>query len=111
MISLERMRPHHLSPPAERFTSAGPEKPAAEKPPDTKPGATSTETTTAPQTPPPAATTGERSSLIPRSLSDVESLLSRIIGSDNATTERKPPEHPAPEHPAPPHPQPQPPRR
>jgi regulator of protease activity HflC (stomatin/prohibitin superfamily) len=106
MISLERMRPHHLSPPVERFTSAGPEKPAAEKPAEPKPGTASTETTTAPQTQAPAATTGERSSLIPRSLSDVESLLSRIIGSDNATTERKPPEHPAAEHPAPPHPHP-----
>lgn len=100
VISLERMPPHQLSPPLERFTSAGPEKPA-EKPAETQQNAPAAATTTTPQQQP-AATTGERSSLIPRSLSDVESLLSRIVGSGNATTERKPPDAPAPTQPQPP---------
>jgi len=115
-ISLERMPQHHLSPPVERFTSAGPEKPADKPAADLPPGSSTTTTTTVTTTttpPPPteqpaapAPTTGQGSSLIPRSLSDVEALFSRIIGSDTATTERKPPEAPAPTQP-----QPQPPRR
>lgn len=97
MISLERTPATHLTPPLEKFTSAGPEKPA-EKPQSTdtsqqQPAAT----TIAPQTSQPA-TTGGRSSLIPRSLSDVESIISRIIRSE-ATTEQKPPEKPAPNRP------------
>ena len=97
-ISLERTPSSHLTPPLERFTTAGPEKPA-EKPAETTLPAPAT-TTTTPQTQQPA-TTGERSFLIPRSLSDVESLLSRIIRSD-PTTEPKPPETPAPPQSQPP---------
>jgi regulator of protease activity HflC (stomatin/prohibitin superfamily) len=86
-ISLERLPSTHLTPPVERFTSAGPDKPA-EKPAET-PQATAPATT--PQTSPPATTgTGERSSLIPRSLSDVEALISRFLRPE--TTERKAPE-------------------
>ncbi len=97
-ISLERTPSSHLTPPLERFTTAGPEKPA-EKPAETTQPAPAA-TTTTPQTQQPA-TTGERSFLIPRSLSDVESLLSRIIRSD-PTTEPKPPETPAPPQSQPP---------
>lgn len=96
-ISLERLTPGHLTPPLERFTT--PEKPAEHPAPGTPAPATAT-----PQTQQPA-TTGERSFLIPRSLSDVETLISRIIGSETpATTEPKPPEGPSPTQPQPPHP-------
>jgi regulator of protease activity HflC (stomatin/prohibitin superfamily) len=108
-ISLERLSPSHITPPLERFTA--PEKPA-EAPAQTAPS-TSAPATATPQTQQPQ-TTGERSSLIPRSLSDVEALISRIIGSEtSATTEPKPPEGPSPTQPHPPQPhtiQPQPPR-
>lgn len=93
-ISLEKMPATHLTPPPERFTA--PQKPG-EKPPEPphaaeNPPPASTETgKTPPATQP--ATTGERSSLIPRSLSDVEAIISRIWGSET-TTERKPPERP-----------------
>jgi prohibitin 2 len=97
-ISLERTPSSHLTPPLERFTTAGPEKPAEKPAEATQPAPAAT--TTAPQTQQPA-TTGERSFLIPRSLSDVESLLSRIIRSD-PTTEPKPPETPAPPQSQPP---------
>ena len=96
-ISLERTPSSHLTPPLERFTTAGPEKPAEKPAEATQPAPA---TTTTPQTQQPA-TTGERSFLIPRSLSDVESLLSRIIRSD-PTTEPKPPETPAPPQSQPP---------
>ena len=98
MISLERTPSNHLTPPLEQFTSAGPEKPA-EKPAETQqpapPAATSP-----PGSSTPPSTTGERSFIIPRSLSDVEALLSRIIRSET-TTEQKPPEPPAPPQQAP----------
>ena len=82
-ISLERTPANQLSHPLETFSSAGPERPN-EKPPvaeSAKPAAPAN---------PPAATTG--TNIIPRSLSDVESLILRIIRSEAATTERKPPE-------------------
>lgn len=97
MISLEKTPAHHLQPPLEKFTSAGPEKPAENPQPAEGPQPPPAATTTTPQTQQPA-TTGERSFLIPRSLSDVESLLSRIIRSETST-ERKPPEKPAPVQP------------
>ena len=97
-IPLEQTPASHLTPPLEKFTSAGPEKPT-EKPAETLQPAPAP-TTTTPQTQQPA-TTGERSFLIPRSLSDVESLLSRIIRSET-TTEPKPPETPAPPQSQPP---------
>jgi hypothetical protein len=98
MIPLEKTPATHLTPPFERFTTAGPDRPGEKPhetplPPGDKPPPASTEQT--PQTTQPPATTGERSSLIPRSLQDVESLLSRIIRSET-TTERKPPEKPVP---------------
>lgn len=99
MISLERTPSHHLTPPLERFTSAGPDKPG-EAQPAQQPAAPGANTAAPAATPP--STTGERSFLIPRSLSDVESLLSRIIRSDSATTEAKPPETPAPPQSSPP---------
>jgi regulator of protease activity HflC (stomatin/prohibitin superfamily) len=109
-IPLEKMPVTHLSPPLEKFTSAGPDKPT-EKPQSTQPAPAATTntpqtsqpaaTTTTPQSSQPA-TTGERSSLIPRSLSDVEAIISRIIGSET-TTERKPPEKPTPAQPQPQH--------
>ncbi len=81
-ISLERTPSNQLTLPLETFSSASPEKP--NEPPQgaeiAKPAAPAA----------PAATTG--SNLIPRSLSDVESLILRIIRSETATTERKPPE-------------------
>jgi regulator of protease activity HflC (stomatin/prohibitin superfamily) len=97
-ISLERTPSSHLTPPLESFTTAGPEKPT-EKPAEATQPAPGT-TTTTPQTQQPA-TTGERSFLIPRSLSDVESLLSRIIRSET-TMEPKPPETPTPPQSQPP---------
>lgn len=96
VIPLEKMPSTHLTPPIERYTTAGPDKPA-EKPP-----AENTPQQPAGSTAPPApATTGERSSLIPRSLSDVESIISRIIRSETTTTEQKPPEKPSPTQPQP----------
>jgi regulator of protease activity HflC (stomatin/prohibitin superfamily) len=96
-ISMEKMPSTHLSPPAEKFTSAGPDKPA-----DAKPGETAAAPKPEPPQPPaPAATTGEKSSLIPRSLSDVESLISRIISAGEVTLEKKPPEKQAPPPPKP----------
>ena len=94
-IPLEKIPSTHLTPPLEKFTSAGPDKPA-EKPAETsQAGPTATTTPSQPATPAPA-TTGERTFVIPRSLSDVESLLSRILRSETTTTEAKPPESPAP---------------
>lgn len=96
-IPLERMPSTHLTPPVERFTSAGPDKPA-EKPAEPQATGTQGPATVPPTTtvPPPATTgTGERSSLIPRSLSDVEAIISKIIRTE-PTTERKAPEKPAP---------------
>jgi regulator of protease activity HflC (stomatin/prohibitin superfamily) len=83
-VPLEQTPANHLNP-FEKVTSAGPDKPAE------KPAEAAAPATAAPQTP---TTTGERSSLIPRSLSDVESLLSRFIRSET-TTEQKPSETPA----------------
>ena len=80
-ISLERTPSNQLSHPLETFSSAGPEKPNEPPPVAEKPAAPAV---------PPAATTG--TNLIPRSLSDVESLILRIIRSETATTERKPPD-------------------
>ena len=96
-IPLEQTPASHLTPPVEKFTSAGPEKPPekAAETPQPAPAATTTPHTQQP------ATTGERSFLIPRSLSDVELLLSRIIRSET-TTEPKPPETPAPPQSQPP---------
>lgn len=95
MISLEKTPASHLTPPVERYTSAGPDKPAE------KSGTSDSATTQHPPaaTNAPATTTGERSSLIPRSLSDVEAIISRIIRSETTTTEQKPPEQPAPTQP------------
>jgi regulator of protease activity HflC (stomatin/prohibitin superfamily) len=102
IIPLEKMPATHLSPPIEKFTSAGPHRPTekpADKPQSTESAPATAEGSPQTQTSPPA-TTGERSSLIPRSLSDVESLISRIIRSET-TTEQKPPETPAPTQPQP----------
>lgn len=84
-ISLEKIPANQLTIPLETFTSAGPEKPTEKQ-----------AATAAPQTPAggsqPAqpATTG--SSLIPRSLSDVEALIMRAIRGEPAATEQKPAE-------------------
>jgi len=94
MIPIERLPSTHLTPPPEKFSSAGPDKPT-DKPHADEAHQQQPAAPTNPRQAPQSTTTGERSSLIPRSLSDVESLISRIIRSD-ATTEAKPPEKPAP---------------
>ncbi len=91
-VSLERTPVPHLSHPIETFSSAGPERPA-ERPPHAglPPGVASPGGPGVPP-PQPAAPTTNETSIIPRSLSDLEALLKRLVGGESASNGRKPPE-------------------
>jgi regulator of protease activity HflC (stomatin/prohibitin superfamily) len=93
IISLERTPANQLSHPVETFSSAGPERPidgrANAGPPGAPPAGPRDGAGPGPQGASPAAT---GNNIIPRSLSDLEALLKRLIGSESASTERKPPE-------------------
>ena len=90
-ISLEKTPANQLSHPVETFSSAGPERPA-----DKQPAAGTATSAASPAKPgdgaAPASGSASEGNIIPRSLSDVEALLKRLMKTESATTERKPPE-------------------
>ena len=97
-ISLERTPASSLSPPLETFTSAGPQKPA-EKPQTTESPQPAPAAAAGTAQPSPPATTEERTTLIPRSLSDVEALILRLLRSETATrSASRPKQRPREEH-------------
>ena len=87
-VPLEKTPSQQLSTPPERTPSK-----SSDKPDENKPAAEAQE---APAPAAAAAAATEQRSFIPRSLSDIEAILSRIVRSMETTTEPKPPEAPAP---------------